>query len=81
MPVYPGAQQSQMEGGAAVVMGVVFQFSMIRRVVRQNAYGRVRRTSSLTPTRREDSTAAAGIRRTDWRWAFVFKWSGEAGDA
>jgi bacterioferritin len=36
MPVYPGAQQSQIHSGAAVPAGVGFRFSTIRRAVRQN---------------------------------------------
>jgi hypothetical protein len=42
-------------------------------------YGRLAlRPRAQDPSYRRYSTAAAGVRPTDGRWAFVFKWRGEA---
>src|ERR1022692_4213511 len=51
---------------------------MIRQAVRQNVARRMRKT---IPTRREDSTAALGVRRTDWRWGCVFRGEGATSEA
>jgi hypothetical protein len=69
MPVYPGAQQSQKEGSATLLLGDV-GFSVFNDPAGGPA-GRLR-PSAQVPSYPMYSTTEAGIRRTDWRRAFVF---------
>jgi len=75
-------------GEARLEFGFRFEFLLKTKdhigFVSQNVLGssQVRNPSGRTrtkghPTRREDSTAATGIRLTDWRWAFAFSRSGK----